>query len=190
MTPLAYSTVVRCLSSDSIADLTQVLIAELGTHEENGPNDGTCAKYQKVTGNGKGDSWCLSFLMWGVLQIVGILSALREVFGIITASCEELRQISRKREQLMPRGTPPMTGDIGLVVNTLQNHAHHAFYVEGGSGMDGSQETIEGNSNDTGGSNGDGTYVRNSRFGPNDSCMKPGATNHYELVRISCGNAL
>lgn len=182
---LAYSTVIRVLDSDAITDLVQVLIAERGTHEENGPNDGTCLKYQRVTGNGRGDSWCLSFLMWGVLQVVGAMQALGEVVGIVTGSCEQLRQVARSRGQLMPVGTEPQSGDIGLVVNTAQDHAHHAYLVEGRSGMDGSRETIEGNSNDTGGSNGDGTYVRNSRFGPTDPCMRHGAKNHYELVRIS-----
>lgn len=184
MTPLFYSTVIRVLSWDAIADLKKVLVGELGTHEENGPNIGTCHKYQAVTGNGDGDSWCLSFLMWGVLQIVGTKPALRDVFGIITASCEDLREIARRREQLLPIGTPPQLGDIGLVVNTATNHAHHAFLVGDGPGEDDSMETIEGNSNNTGGSNGDGAYRRQKRWGPDDPCVH-GGQNHYELIRVA-----
>jgi hypothetical protein len=182
---LIYSTVVRVLSWDAIATLARFLVDELGTHEENGPNDGTCLKYQLVTGNGKGDSWCLSFLMWGVLQVVSTRDALRQVFGIITGSCEELRQVARKRGQLMPVGTAPQLGDIGLVVDTAADHAHHAFFVKDGPGEDDSMETLEGNSNDTGGSNGDGAYRRQKRFGVNDPTMQPGAKNHYELIRIA-----
>lgn len=186
---LAYSTVVRCLSWGTISDLKNVLVGELGTHEENGPNDGTCSKYQEVTGNGKGDSWCLSFLMWGVLQIVSDKQSLREVFGIVTASCEELREIASKRSQLLPIGSAPQLGDIGLVVNTAQNHAHHAFFVGDGAGEDNSMETLEGNSNNTGGSNGDGAYRREKRWGVDDPCVN-GGQNHYELIRISCGGSL
>jgi hypothetical protein len=177
--------VIRVLSWDAIKTLSRILVDELGTHEENGPNVGTCAKYQRVTGNGPGDSWCLSFIMWGVLQCVSTMDALRQVFGIITGSCEELRQVARKRGQLMPVGTAPQMGDIGLVVNTEADHAHHAFFVKDGPGEDDSMETIEGNSNNTGGSNGDGVYRRQKRFGVDDAAMQDGATNHYELVRIA-----
>jgi hypothetical protein len=182
---LPYSTVIRLLSWDAIAELTQALVGERGLHEEQGQNIGTCIKYQKVTGNGPGDSWCLSFIMWGVLQVVDTMQALREVFGTVTASCEDLRKTARERGQLLPRGTDPQTGDIGLVVNTEADHAHHAFYVKEGPGEDGSMETVEGNSNNTGGSNGDGTYIREKRFGTADPAMLPGGLNHYELIRVS-----
>lgn len=187
---LTYSTVVRLLSWSAIADLKKILVAELGTHEEKGPNKGTCHKYQVVTGNSDGDSWCLSFLMWGVLQIVGTIQALREVLGIVTGSCEQLREVARKRGQLLPVGTPPQLGDIGLVVDTAANHAHHAFLVGDGPGEDDSMETLEGNSNDTGGSNGDGAYRRQKRFGVSDPAMQPSANNHYELIRFSAGEGL
>lgn len=186
---LAYSTVIRLLSWETLKDLKAALVAELGKHEEKGPNVGTCEKYQHVTGNGPGDSWCLSFLMWGVLQVVGAMEALRQVFGIVTASCEELRTIARQRGQLMPVGTAPQFGDIGLVVNTAANHAHHAFFVGDGPGEDDSMETLEGNSNDTGGSNGDGAYRRQKRWGPDDPCVH-GGQNHYELIRVSAGESL
>lgn len=189
MMVLAYSTVVRCLAWNAINDLKQTLVGELGTHEERGPNKGTCHKYQVVTGNDDGDSWCLSLLMWGVLQIVGGGQALKEVFGIVTGSCEQLREIARKRGQLMPVGTPPQLGDIGLVVNTAENHAHHAFFVGAGPGEDNSMETLEGNSNNTGGSNGDGEYRREKRWRTDDPCVN-GGQNHYELVRIACGDKL
>lgn len=186
---LAYSTVVRLLSWETLKDLKAILVAELGKHEEKGPNVGTCEKYQRVTGNGPGDSWCLSFLMWGVLQVVSAMDALRHVFGIVTGSCEQLREIARQRGQLMPIGTAPQFGDIGLVVNTAANHAHHAFFVGGGPGEDDSMESLEGNSNDTGGSNGDGAYRREKRWGPADTCVH-GGQNHYELIRISAGESL
>ena len=44
--------------------------------------------------------------------------------------------------------------------------------------------TTEGNSNDTGGSNGNGTYERDARWGPNDPAVH-GGVNHYELVRLT-----
>jgi hypothetical protein len=180
-----FSTVIRLLSWDSIAELKQVLVGELGTHEERGPNAGTCHKYQEVTGNDDGDSWCLSLLMWGVKEIAGSYTALREVFGIVTGSCQQLRDVARSRGQLMPPGTPPQMGDIGLAVNTAQDHAHHAFGIFDGPGEDDSMETLEGNSNNTGGSNGDGEYRREKRFGVHDPAMQDGAQNHYELIRIT-----
>lgn len=182
---VALSTVLRLLSWDLVAELSNTLVAEKGKHEEAGPNIGTCRKYQEVTGNGDGDSWCLSFIMWGVLQIVGTREALRQVFGTITASCEDLRKVARHRGQLLPPGTKPQAGDIGLVVDTQANHAHHAFYIKDGPGEFDEMTTVEGNSNDTGGSNGDGTYIRTTRFGSSDSNMRPGARNHYEVIRVT-----
>jgi hypothetical protein len=76
----------------------------------------------------------------------------------------------------MPVGTAPQFGDIGLVVNTAANHAHHAFFVGDGPGEDDSMETLEGNSNDTGGSNGDGAYRREKRWGERSRACTGGQT--------------
>jgi hypothetical protein len=167
---------------DDVAQILEVLGSELGKHEELGQNDGTCAVYQLAIGGQEAvdrhDSWCLYLALWGILQVLGSRKALAGVVPTITGSCEDFRRAARVTGQLMPRGTTPLPGDIGLVVNTATDHAHHAFTVSK------SRTTLEGNSNDTGGSNGDGEYMRDSRWGPADPCTH-GGTNHYELVRLT-----
>lgn len=175
---------MRYLTWSEIEQLTEVLRGEKGFHEEQGQNIGSCIKYQRITGNGPGDSWCLSFVMWGILQVVELRKALLDVVGKITGSCQELVDANVNRA-LMPSKTAPIQGDIGLVVRNSDNHAHHAFLVGPGPGEDGSYETLEGNSNATGGSNGDGVYTREKRFGENDPSRDGGGgTNHYRLIRI------
>jgi hypothetical protein len=175
---------MRYLSWPEVERLGQILTAEKGTHEESGPNVGTCAKYQKVTGNDPGSSWCLSFIMWGLLQLLGTRAAVLDCIGKITGGCADLLAANEGRA-LMPIGTAPIEGDIGLVVRNSDNHAHHAFYIGSGPGEDGSYWTIEGNSNDTGGSNGDGVYTREKRFGINDPGRDGGGgSNHYRILRI------
>lgn len=159
-------------TAEKVEALIQTAKGEIGTHEENGPNDGTCAKYQAVTGNEAGDSWCLSFVCWCFKQI-GLLTLLPRV----TASCEEMRQAAIAKSLMV---TWPRAGDVGFVVNTAQNHAHHCYIVEGDPAT-GTKifPTIEGNSNTDGSSNGDGTYERDKRF-----VGGGGPINHYEFMRV------
>lgn len=177
------------LSWDDVPSLLQIAAGEDGKHEENGQNRGTCAKYQRAIGGEeavqRADSWCLYFVLWCFLQLVAEdMAQLRGLVPAVTGSCEDFRQAARRCGRLLPVGTKPLPGDIGLVVNTAANHAHHAFLVGQGAVASGGVPTDEGNSNDTGGSNGDGAYERTARWGPNDPAVH-GGLNHYELVRLT-----
>lgn len=177
---------------EDVAKVREILADEQGKHEERGQNDGSCEKYQRAIGGEEAvdrhDSWCLYFVLWGYLQVFGLLAVLRQLVPTITGSCEQFRQAAKKTGRLMPIGTAPLPGDIGLVVAGVGTdaHAHHAFLVatrepeNPGAGI----TTEEGNSNNTGGSNGDGAYVRDKRWGPTDPCLH-GGVNHYELVRLT-----
>lgn len=179
------------LDYPDIPKVTAILADEVGTHEEHGPNDGTCATYQRAIGGEEAvqrhDSWCLYLVLWGLLQLVGARVMLAQLVPAVTGSCQDFRLAARRRGQLLPIGTAPRAGDIGLVVRAEDDHAHHAFWLatsraeNAGAGL----TTIEGNSNNTGGSNGDGTYTRDKRWGASDPATKPGASNRYELVRIT-----
>lgn len=164
--------------TDIVNALIQTALGEQGIHEEQGQNIGTCIKYQRVTGNGPGDSWCASFVCWCFKQI-GELGVLPR----ITGSCEELRVAARSKEVLMPIGMLPLPGDIGLVVQNDINHAHHCFIVRSVPDSVGFFQTVEGNSNDDGSSNGNGVYALHKRHGVND-----GANNHYEFIRLFDAN--
>lgn len=179
------------LAWEDVPKVRAILSDERGLHEERGQNDGSCEKYQRAIGGEEAvqrkDSWCLYFVLWGFLELVaGEMRALRFLVPRVTGSCEEFRRAARANGQLMPVGTAPLPGDIGLVVHTGTDHAHHAFFVgtaepeNPGVGI----TTAEGNSNATGGSNGDGAYVRDKRWGPGDPCTH-GGKNHYELVRLT-----
>lgn len=177
------------LAWDDVPKLLQIAAGEDGRHEEQGQNSGTCAVYQRAIGGEEAvqrrDSWCLYFVLWCLLDLLGHeMPALRQLVPKVTGSCEEFRKAARAKGQLLPVGTSPLPGDIGLVVHTAQDHAHHAFLVSRGHIMGHGVPTIEGNSNNTGGSNGDGTYERDARWGPADPCIH-GGQNHYELVRLT-----
>jgi hypothetical protein len=177
------------LDTHDVPSLCQIAAGEDGLHEELGQNKGTCSKYQLAIGGqeavDRSDSWCLYFVLWCLLELVGEdRHQLHQLVPAVTGSCEDFRQAARKRGALMARGSAPEPGDIGLVVNTDANHAHHAFLVGRVWYKDGSRGTIEGNSNNTGGSNGDGVYERTKRWGINDPCTH-GGLNHYELVRLT-----
>ena len=177
------------LAWEDVPKLLAIAAGEDGKHEENGQNDGTCAKYQRAIGGQEAvdrhDSWCLYFVLWCFLALVGEdMAQLRGLVPAVTGSCEDFRQAARRRGRLLPRGTAPLPGDIGLVVNTALDHAHHAFLVGQGRVGNGAVPTIEGNSNDTGGSNGDGTYERRARWSATDPAVH-GDMNHYEIVRLT-----
>lgn len=118
--------------------------------EYGGQNKGVWVNtIQKVTGNGDGDSWCASF----VSLILGVVFEGKSPLPR-TASCDIILEEARKKGWLT---NTPSVGDVFLILNN-PNDAHHTGFVF--RVLPDRVETIEGNSNDDGSSNGDGVYIR------------------------------
>lgn len=132
---------------------------------ETQPNEGPEVEvFQAFCYGKKGDSWCADFQCFCYCG-VWPHSPLRR-----NGSCQGLRESARTLGWLLPMGTWPQRGDIGLSIDVSaqarakygRTHAHHAFGVEY-SRSSGEFDTIEGNTNPDGGSNGYGVFLRSVR---------------------------
>jgi hypothetical protein len=127
-----------------------------GVREEKGPNDGVMvAAFQKDTGNHAGDYWCMSFAYWcydEAAQSLWVKNPLIPTGG-------SLDQLNRcKCEKISAdEYTDPQPGDIGILDHG--GGKGHTYLVKGPGGA-GVVDTIEGNSNTDGSSNGNGAYAR------------------------------
>ena len=141
------------MTQDQMSALIRVLTNEVGVREEGGQNRGArVGLYQAATYNGPGDSWCQSFLIWGLMQVL--------VFSPLPRSgrCQTVRAYADGKGWTVGRDDVEPCS-MGWVTNA-ENHAHHVFLVTNGPGEDGKFDTVEGNTHDRGDSNGDGVYER------------------------------
>lgn len=132
------------MTDEQIDAMIGVELDERGLHEEAGPNKGSCIKYQRATGNTSGDSWCMSFQLWAIIQVLGH-SRLR-----LSGSCEEVREDARTKGWITDT---PSKGCLFLLIDPENNHAHHTGLVFDNPDLSGFP-TIEGNSNTDGSANG------------------------------------
>lgn len=154
------------MTDDEIAQLITVEHGELGFHEEDGPNKGTCEKYQKATGGVPGDSWCMDFQEWALIQVLS-RCPLR-----LSGSCEEVREDAIAKGWITDT---PSTGCLFLLIDPVKNHAHHTGLITGDPDDTG-YPTLEGNTNNTGSSNGDSVCVHHRGSGSD--------TNTYEYIDL------
>ncbi len=119
--------------------------------EVGGQNKGVWVNtIQKVTGNGDGDSWCASF----VSLILGIAYEGGKPLPR-SASCDVILEYARANGLLTDK---PSVGDVFLVLKSPTDAVHTGFVERVFTDR---VETIEGNSNDEGSSNGDRVCRRN-----------------------------
>jgi hypothetical protein len=138
---------------------------------ETEPNEGReVEEFQRWCGGTKGDSWCADFQSYTQDHVWLHFPLARN------GSCQGLRNEAAKLGWLMKRGTLPLKGDLGLVIDVSKNHAHHIFSVSGDTRADHTFNSIEGNTNPAGGSNGYGVFERTSR--------RTNGTNVYEYIRL------
>jgi hypothetical protein len=141
------------VKTEDCEKLRALLQSKVGVREEGGQNCGAAVlEFQQATYNGPGDSWCMSFQIWGLRQVLGHCPF------PISGRCQTVRDYADKKGWTVGRDQVE-EHSIGFVVNA-ENHAHHTFYVAESPGEDDCFRTIEGNTNDRGDSNGDGVYDR------------------------------
>lgn len=134
----------------------QIASLLVGVREERGPNDGVMVEaFQKDTGNHVGDSWCMSFAYWcydEAAHSLGVKNPLIPTGG-------SLDQLNRTKCRIIPSAEyiDPQPGDIGILDHG--GGKGHTYLVKGPGGS-GVVDTVEGNSNTDGSSNGNGAYAR------------------------------
>jgi hypothetical protein len=136
--------------------------------------------FQRFTFNEPGASWCCSFQCWCLFGVWPNIP-LRK-----TGSCQQLRERAKTLGWLLPIGSSPQKGDIGLVIDESaatraklgRDHAHHIFAVSSQwrGGLQ-SFDSIEGNTNPAGGREGYGVFERDDL-----RAMKKSTT--YQFIRI------
>lgn len=156
------------MTEDQLQALEDTLEAEVGVLEEGGQNCGArINEFQAATGNGPGDSYCQSFIVWGLKKTLGHSPILA------SGRCQSVREWADGKGWTT---SDPAIHSEGWAVNG-ENHAHHTFLVTSDPDESGYFTTVEGNTNDRGDSNGDGVYDR-TRGGPDDH-------NRYVFLPLS-----
>lgn len=126
--------------------------------------------FQQFCGGSDGDSWCDDFQSYTQFRIWQRYPLKQ------SGACQITRVRAALLGWLLPRGSKPIKGDQGLLIDVPNDHAHHTFSVSSDLRDDGTFSTLEGNTNPAGGSNGYGVFERTTR--------RVGGSSTYEFIRI------
>ena len=129
---------------------------EVGIKEATGNNDGKrVEEYLRTTNLGKGFSWCASFVKWAFLKC-GIKTPIT-AWSPTAHNSKNIVYFKNRFEQ------EPKPGDVFTIYSINQKRIVHTgfFYNFYNSRI---YETIEGNTNNNGSSNGDGVYKRKRSY--------------------------
>lgn len=134
----------------------QIASLLVGVREEKGPNDGVMVNaFQKDTGNHAGDSWCMSFAYWCYDEAAHSMGMKNPLYP--TGS--SLDQLIKCSCQVIPvdENYDPQPGDV-IVIDLGHGHGH-AYFVKIKASSD-LVDSVEGNTNIDGSSNGIGIFDR------------------------------
>jgi hypothetical protein len=143
-------------ASDVRVCVTGTYLLEIGTKEATGKNDGErVGQYQAVTGTGAGASWCASFVKWCFLQCG--LSVKMNAWSPTAHNRNNVVWYQRKWNK------EPEPGDVFTIYSaSLKRICHTGFFHR--KVNESIYESVEGNTNSGGSSNGDGVYKRRRSF--------------------------
>ena len=124
---------------------------EVGVREVGGDNRGPRVKqYQDATGNGPGDPWCASFVVWCADRATASTGVAHAVPR--TGHCMTMLRDARAAGITAPSVRAGRIGDVGLA--SYGGGRGHAVILASPLGADGKYATIEGNTNNDGSRNG------------------------------------
>jgi hypothetical protein len=125
----------------------QTALAEVGTREKTGRNDGDVEKYMPEWARGDGLPYCAWFCGWVLRQVFGKHPYDQHIGGVW-----ELLLAARKRGDVLGLGAPapalrPQPGDVGIILHNGPGKAGpgHAYIILRVSAEGGLVNTIEGN---------------------------------------------
>jgi len=140
-----------CSFGQNAQSVAAIYIAEIGVRELTGKNDGIrVEEYLAAAGRKKGDAWCAAFVTWVFKKA--------EVKAVVSGWSPDWFPA---KSAIYTRGEksnrmPYMADVFGIYFQELGRIAHCGFvdvWEEGNFCI-----TVEGNTNDTGSSEGDGVY--------------------------------
>ena len=124
---------------DPVLTLLRVALSQAHVRES-GSNRGEAVEaYLKCTGNPPGDPWCMAFVSWVGVTVLGAQWPLK-----ITAGCQDAYVSAVARHLVVDK---PKAGDVFLRWYDSKGRYAHAGFVASVS-EDGTFETIEGNTSD------------------------------------------
>ena len=125
--------------------------SQIGVREATGHNDGPVVEsYLKNVGLGKGYSWCSAFVKTGLIHC-GIKN---NINGWAPTAVSSINVVFQNGSFI----AQPEPGDVCGIYSFTQRRIIHVFFFN--RKKNSSIETVEGNTNDNGSSNGDGVYRR------------------------------
>jgi hypothetical protein len=136
--------------------LVDVYSSQVGVREATGRNDGKEVEaYLKSCGLGKGYSWCAAFVKWCFTQC-GVATPGMNAWS---ASCQSKNIVYAKgrfRQQ-------PQSADVFTIWSAVKKRIVHTGFFHRKIN-ESFYESVEGNTNDGGSSDGDGVYRRKRSF--------------------------
>lgn len=132
--------------------LQKIYTAEIGVREATGNNDGPEVEaYLAATGLGKGYAWCAAFVSWVFQQ-----------GGFDKPQTPWTPALFPKSAVIWPnKGKQPQKSDVfGIYYPHIKRIGHAGFVESWGANF---VTTVEGNTNHTGSSEGDGVYRKRRR---------------------------
>lgn len=135
----------------------QYMQSKNGVREATGKNDGPDVEiFLASVGLPKGYSWCMALVYWAYMMAahdLGVPNPLKRTGGVMD-------QYNHMKALGLITHTPSI-GDVFIL--DLGNGAGHTGVVVLPN-ADGSNNTVEGNTDDTGSANGDGIYIDRVRY--------------------------
>jgi hypothetical protein len=147
---------ICCFSAVPQTCVVNIYSSQIGVREATGHNDGKeVEQYLKACGLGKGYSWCAAFVKWCFTQC-GVITPGMNAWS---ASCQSKNIVyAKSRFEKQPQSSDVFTiwgASKKRIVHTgfFHRKINESFF-----------ETVEGNTNDGGSSDGDGVYKRKRSF--------------------------
>lgn len=138
--------------------LSQIYLSFVGVRELTGNNDGVEVEmFLKTVGLGKGYAWCAAFVKYCLLE-AGIKKA-EKINGMALSAVNKTNMVFEKSKKLKQ----PKQGDVATLYYTKLGRIGHTLFwhKEINSSI---YESVEGNTNDGGGRDGDGVYKRKRSY--------------------------
>lgn len=143
-------------AADAPPCVSCVYLKELGVREATGHNDGErVEQYQKSTKNRSGDSWCASFVKWCFDQ-----AKVKTTITGWSPSAQNSRNLVYAKGVFIKE---PQEADVFTIYSISQKRIHHTGFFHRRIN-EAIYETVEGNTNVDGSSNGNGVYMRRRSF--------------------------
>ena len=157
--------------------LIEIASGEIGTKEQGNNSGERVNEYQACVGGHAGDSWCMCFVQWCIEQAEAALGTKLDL--------KRTESVMQFWNAMKPYQTQEPAPGMIMIMDHAQTPLGHTGIVTDAPG-DGTVRTIEGNTGQGGGREGDGVYakVRNLE-GPKDALHIIGFIDVSSIPEVS-----